>query len=382
MLPVPGGYQEIFLLLSRIRPLRTLRSSSRISSATKAFAAAGVLAAAVVAITGCNHGHKADVLATVNGKPITKSQVDMLYEKAVGDQPQKPSKVQTEIVRLNILGQMIDQEILMQRAEKMHLVASDQDVNSQLNEIKAPFTDQQFQEKLKQNHLTLAALKHEIRQKLTTQKLFNKEINSKIDISDSEIADYYKSHISDFNVTQPEYHLAQILVTNIPGNPKQVGNLQNSKAMNETEARKKIQMLYSRLQNGDDFGTLATNFSENPNNSSSGGDMGLIPETTLKTDPEVYNAIKGLTPGEMTGILPVYETPQHKKQIGYEIFKLLDKESAGQQPLSDPRVQQAIRQHLQKGRAQLLQDAYMEMLRDQAHVQNFYADQIFKDGAK
>lgn len=370
------------MLLSRIRPLRMLRTPIRFSRATKAFAAASLLAATVVAVTGCNHGHKADVMATVNGKPIMKSEVDMVYENTVGSQPQKPSKVQAEIVRLSILRRLIDQEILMQRAAKMHLVASDQDVNSQLSEYEAPFTKEQFKQRLEQNHLTLAGLKREIRDNLTKQKLINKEINSKIDITDAEITKYYKEHIADFNVTQPEYHIAEIVVTNIPGNPQQVGNLQNSKAMNDAEARKKIEMLDNRLKNGDDFGTLASNFSEDANNASNGGDMGIISEDSLKGDPEVYNAISKLTPGEITGILPMYATPADKKVIGYAIYKLLDKESPGQRDLSDPRVQQAIRQRLQQSRSQLLQDAYLEMLRDQAHVQNYYADQIFKDGAK
>ncbi len=358
------------------------RSTPTFSRAIQSLVAATLLAAGVLAVTGCNHSHKADVLATVNGKPIMKSDVDMVYDTTVGNQAQKPSKVQSEIVRLNILRQLIDQKILMQRAAKMHLVASDQDVNSRLNEIKAPFTAEQFQERLDQNHLTLDALKREIRTNLTEEKLFNKEINSKIDITDGQIAEYYKEHTAEFNVAQPQYHLAQILVTNIPGNPQQAGNLQNSKAMNDAEARKKIQMLLTRLQNGDDFATLATNFSENPENASNGGDMGYITEDTLKTDPEVYNAIKKLMPGEITGILPTYATAAHKKVIGYAIYKLLDKENAGQRDLSDPRVQQAIRQRLRQSRAQLLKDAYIEMLRDQAHVENFYADQIFKEGAK
>lgn len=321
-------------------------------------------------------------MATVNGKPILKSDADVLYQNAVGNQAQKPSKVQGEIVRLNILRQLIDQEILMQRAAKMHLVASDEDVNARINEIKAPFTPEQFQQRLDQNHLTLDALKHEIRNNLTEEKLFNKEINSKIDITSGQIADYYNEHKAEFNVAQPQYHLAQILVTNIPANPQKAGNLQNSKAMNDAEARKKIEMLRTRLQNGDDFATLATNFSENPENASNGGDMGYVTEDALKTDPEVYGAIKQLTPGEITGILPTYATPAHKKVIGYAIYKLLDKEGAGQRDLSDPRVQQAIRQRLRQSRAQLLKDAYIEMLRDQAHVQNYYAEQIFKEGAK
>jgi peptidyl-prolyl cis-trans isomerase SurA len=72
---------------------------------------------------------------------------------------------------------------------------------------------------------------------------------------------------------------------------------------------------------------------------------------------------------------------QTKKPIGYAIYKLISREPAGQRDLSDPRVQQSIRQQLRDGRAQLLKAAYFEMLRDQAKVENFFAEQIFKNDA-
>jgi len=45
-------------------------------------------------------------------------------------------------------------------------------------------------------------------------------------------------------------------------------------------------------------------------------------------------------------------------------------------------VQQEIRQSLRNGHAQLLTNAYREMLRDDAKVHNYLADQILRDGAK
>lgn len=365
------------------RPLSsrmTLTARSFFRRPARTVLSAGLLLASVAAISGCSGTHKAGVLATVNGKPVLKSQVDMLYAANTGNQTEQPTVVQADIVRLNILRQLIDQEILMQRAAKMNLVASNEDVQSRLNEIKAPFTPSEFEAQLAQRHLTIDALKNNIREALTTQKLFNKEINSKIDVTASQIADYYSAHKTEFDIPQPQYHLAQILVTNIPGNPKNVGNLQDSKAMNDAEAKRKIKMLDERLKNGDDFGTLASNFSENPQTATNGGDMGFISQQELQSDPEVYGAINQLTPGEITPVMPVYATPEHKKVIGYAIYKLLDKENAGQRDLNDPRVQQSIRQTLHDSRAQLLRDAYVEMLRDQAHVVNYYAESIFKNG--
>jgi SurA-like N-terminal domain/PPIC-type PPIASE domain len=360
-------------------PLDFLRKSKLLSCLT-----AGALAAALgVSLTGCQHGHGPDVVATVNGKPIMRADMELRYQATLGNSHQQPSEEQADIVRLNIVHDLIDHEILMQRAAKLHLTASDEEVQAKLDEVKAPYTGDEFNKWLDQQHLTLDKLKDEIRRDKTEEKLFNKEINSRINVTDADISNYYNAHKVDFDVPQPQYHIAQIVVTSIPGPPQQAGNLQNSKAANDAEAKHKIEMLHTRLESGENFGLLAANYSERPDNAQSGGDMGIVTESQLESDPDVYAAITKLTPGEVTGVLPLYEnTPTGKKQVGYAIYKLLDKESAGQHDLSDPRVQQAIRKQLHDARSQLLQNAYIEMLQDQAKVVNYYAEEIFKNGVQ
>ena len=76
-------------------------------------------------------------------------------------------------------------------------------------------------------------------------KVLNKEVTSKINVSDGDITNYYNQHKAEFNLIAPQYHLAQILVTTQP-NP-QVRNLKNDKAQNEAEAKKKVAMLTNRL---------------------------------------------------------------------------------------------------------------------------------------
>ena len=340
------------------------------------------LAVALAFCAGCQHPHDANTMATVNGKPILRSEVEALYQTNLGDSHQTPSPVQADNLRLNILRQLIDEEILMQRAAKQNLTATDEEVSDRLNELKAPFTQEEFQKRLDAQHMTLADLKREIRRSRTEEKLFNKEITSRINITDSDIANYYNQHKADFDLIEPRYHLAQILVTSQPMPPQQVGNLQNSKAMNDAEARRKIQMLHNRLESGDDFGALAMNFSENSNTAGNGGDMGFVSDSQLRSDPAVYAAVSKLKPGEITDVLPIYANGNSRQPVAYQIFKLLDYEGAGQRELSDPRVQQAIRQQLRDSREQLLKNAYLEMLRDQAHVVNYYAEEVFKNGAQ
>src|SRR5579859_5896041 len=72
-------------------------------------------------IDGCHRPPAADVMATVNGKDITQSDLEKYYKATLGDTPQDPSPEQANIVRLNILRQMIQDEILQQQAAKLNL---------------------------------------------------------------------------------------------------------------------------------------------------------------------------------------------------------------------------------------------------------------------
>ena len=342
-----------------------------------------VALAAILGAAGCQRGHNADTLATVNSKPILRSDVETRYQDTLGQSNQHPSREQGDIIRLNVVRDLIDEEILMQRAAKLNLTATDEEVQSKINEFKAPFTQEEFNKRLQDRHLTLDDLKREIRRGKTEEKLFNKEINSKINITDTDINGYYNAHKAEFNLIEPQYHLAQIVVTSVAAPAQQAGNLQNSKAANDTDAKKKIETLHNRIESGEDFGMLAANFSERPDNAQSGGDMGFVSESQLHGEPDVYAAIAKLNPGQVTAVLPLYEgTPAGKKAVGYQIIKLVDKQAAGQRELNDPRVQQAIRTQLRDARSQLLKNAYIEMLRDQSRVENYFAEEIFKNGAQ
>jgi peptidyl-prolyl cis-trans isomerase SurA len=339
----------------------------------------------LIAFTACKHAPSPDVMATVNGKDISRSDLDKAYNdyKATqGETPQAPSAEQANSVRLNLLQKMVDDEILQQRAEKLNLAASDEDVNAKLTELKAPYTQEEFDKQLKQRNMTLEDLKQQIRRKLTSEKLINKEIESKIAITDADINGYYAAHKSEFNVIEPQYHLARIVVS--AGGMQQPGSLPGTRAISDADARKKIQTVRSRVASGEDFGALAVNFSEDPNTNSNAGDMGFIAESALQqSDPPAFTAISKLKSGQVSDVLPIYGgAGPTQRAIGYAIYKLIAREPAGQRELNNPSVQQSIRQNLRESHAQMLRLAYYEVLRDEAKVRNYFAEQILKEGAK
>ena len=319
------------------------------------------------------------MVATVNGKEILRADLERNYQISLGDNPQTPSPQEADIRRLNVLHQMIQDEILQQRAAKLNLTASDEDVNARLTEIKAPYTQDQFFNLLKQRNMSLDDLKRDIRRQLTETKLINKEIESKINITDAEIAAYYAAHKAEFDLIEPQYHLAQIVVTNMPA--QQGGNMQN-KASGDADPKKKIEALYSRLESGQDFATVAAQFSEDPNTASNGRRHGLCQGIAAQ------ERSCGVRRNQQAQAGPVHRpaadlrlSPGHKI-AGYAIYKLIARDPAGQRDLNDPRVRQAIHQLLHENDKQLLQNAYLEMLLDEARVRNYLAEQILKQGAQ
>ena len=318
-------------------------------------------------LASCNRSAPANVAATVNGRAITYAELDKQYQSQFATPGERPSDDQLEIQRLEVLRTLIDSEIMLQRAEKMGLMAGDADVEAKFNELKAPYTQEEFQKQLNARKMTAEDLRAQLRRDLSVSKLFNKEITSQISITDKDISDFYGANKASFNLAEPQIHMAQIMVT--PGPDPNVRNLKNDKAQDEEQARKKVENLFARLRQGEDFGMLAQNYSEDPQSSQNGGDLGFIPESALeKANAELRRTVVALRPGETTNVLRTNE--------GYRILKVISREPAGQRDLTDPKVQQTIRETLINRKDQLLKAAYYEMARNDAKVVNYFANRV------
>lgn len=313
-----------------------------------------------------------NVWATVNGAEIDRAEVDKYYRSRVQAQGAVPSHDEALSLKLSILDQLIDNELLYQRAKTLNLIATDSEVQDKFNQSKAPFTEDEFQNKLKQSGLTVDDLKKEIRRELSIEKLLNREVVAKIVISDADVADFYAKNQAQFNVSEPQYHVAQIVVT--PHPDPGVHNRKNDDATTPEQAKRKVEMLEQQLAAGTDFSQEAMDYSEDAN-SSNGGDLGFIPQSSLnQTDAALKTAVLALQPGQVSKPIELKD--------GYHIIKLIAREPAGQRLLSDPQVQQSIRTTLQNRREQLLRAAYVSVARDQAHVVNYLAREVLESAGK
>jgi peptidyl-prolyl cis-trans isomerase SurA len=196
---------------------------------------------------------------------------------------------------------------------------------------------------------------------------------AKIAITDQDVADFYNSNKAQFNVAEPQYRIAQIVVT--PRKEPQIRNRKNDDATNEAEAQRKVKMLMDRLNSGADFAQLAMDYSEDMNSAATGGDLGYVPESALnQSDPALKKMVVGLKPGQVS--------PPIQLKEGYRILKLITRESPGLRGITDPQVQQTIRDTLRNRKEQLLKAAYLAIARDEARTENYLAEQVIEAAGK
>jgi peptidyl-prolyl cis-trans isomerase SurA len=314
-----------------------------------------------------------DVWAVVNGKEISRGVVEKYYRTRVNAEAPEPSQEESLSLKLSILDELINNEILIERATKMNLTASDAEVEDKFTESKSPYTEEEFQKKLKDTGLTVDDLKSDIRRQLSIQKLLNREVIAKIAITDQDITDFYNKNRAQFNVAETQYHIAQIVVT--PRPDPTVRNRKNDKATTDAEAKRKAALLEQKINGGADFAALAMDYSED-STASTGGDLGFVPESNLnQSDPVLKKAVLAMKAGEITQPIPI-------NKGGFRILKLIAKESAGQREISDPQVQTSIRDMLRNRKEQLLRSAYLVEARDESHVTNYLARQITESAGK
>ncbi len=333
------------------------------------------LGAALTLLPGCRKQETpaADVWARVNGREIHRDEVEKYYRGVASQQGQDPSAEEGLLLKLNIVDELINNEILAERARKLGLEASDGEVEDKFTELKSPYTEEEFQKQLKDRGISVADQKQALRRQISIQKLINREVLSKITITDQDVAEFYNANPAQFNVAEPQYHLAQILVT--PVKDAQIRNRKNSDAVTDIQAQQKAAALLKEVNGGADFSQVAMDYSEDPVNAATGGDLGWVPESSLRNpkqdNPDLSRMVLSMHPGEVSKVL-------RTKEGSYRILKVLGREAAGQRTLDDPQVKSTVRENLKSRKEQLLRAAYIAVARDESRVENFFARQVLE----
>jgi peptidyl-prolyl cis-trans isomerase SurA len=266
---------------------------------------------------------------------------------------------------LQVLGSLIQREVLFQRADKEKLLPTEDEITAAINTQKqqSGMTDDDFQKNLTAQNLTMESLREEARKDIAIKKLQDK-YNSKITVNDKEVEDFYNGNRERF-VSSRGVALGMIVVD--PADNASQGIVQND-AKSDTEAKLKIDNIYQQLKSGADFATVARAKSEDPTSLQRGGDIGFATEDDLK-----QNAFPPELIARFFGPMQVGDTtePVHFNSGKWYVFKLEEKRlSTENLTLESPGVRQQITQALIKQRGEILNAALQEVATNEAKIVN------------
>jgi peptidyl-prolyl cis-trans isomerase SurA len=306
----------------------------------------------------------------VNGTEVKRDHVERLYRTMLNSEAGTPTDEEALSAKLSILEDMINDEILIARAAGLQIAPTEEEIAKAVVEQRGQLTEEAFTKQLSDRRITPEEFRQEVRRELIVRKVVEKEINDKVIVSDAEITAFFEKNREQFNVKERQYHLAQIVVNSQP-NP-QVVNRRGDDATTPEQAQRKVTMLTERLRTGDSFADLAVDFSEDPQSSPNGGDIGFVPQSRIDAaPPQLRQAVMAMKPGQVS-------TVNAGTQV--TILALVAIQEPGQREISNPEVKDAIQQGLKDRRLQLMQNAFMSRVRNEAEVVNYLARQIV-DGA-
>lgn len=177
------------------------------------------------------------------------------------------------------------------------------------------------------------------------------------EISEEEIATYAETHEADLQMLYQDrledFQLgSQLRLRHILfelGPTPTPGELE--------EAQKRAEAALARLEAGDDFGTLATELSDDPSTKDSGGDLGLVEPDEIAS--ELALAANGLEPGQHSGVV--------RTDRGLHLVKLEERVEAGARPFAEVRDELAREGAIKQAasaRADEITDALAQAIRD------------------
>lgn len=285
---------------------------------------------------------------------------------------QASSEDESLAAKLNLLDRMITEETLLARARELKIEVPASDLDAAFNEGKKNIPDDAFNKELAARNLTAADMRDAAGRDLVIQKLIEREVTSKISVTDRDVDAFFQANKARFNLPEDAYHIAQIVVT--PGRDAGINNRTGDDAATPQAAAAKAKMLMERLKAGAPFNEMAMDYSEDSQSAAQGGDVGLVPVSALRqVPPQLRDVVVNAKPGSVNIV---------SMDGGYTIVALVARQSAGQRDPSMPEVRDSITATLRGGREQLLRAAYVETVREKATVVNYLARRLVESAGK
>jgi peptidyl-prolyl cis-trans isomerase SurA len=294
-----------------------------------------------------------EIIARVNNQIITMSD----YQKAAAGLHQEveqdcqnctQAQIDSQMAdhRKNLLRDMIDQQLLIERAKDMD-VNVETDLIKRLDDVRKQnnlSTMEDLEKAVESQGIVWEDYKNQMRNGMLTQEVIRREVGGRMDIGSDEVKKYYEAHQQEFN--RPEQvALAEIFLGTQDKSPEEIEAI-----------RTRADDLHNRLVKGEDFTALAKRYSQG-STAQDGGELGTYERGQLAKQLE--DAVFGLEKGQFSDVI--------QTKTGFEILKVFGHYQAGLQPLD--KVEGEITNVLYRQKMDPALRTYLAQLREESYVQ-------------
>ncbi|MCC7404307.1 MAG: peptidylprolyl isomerase [Bdellovibrionales bacterium] len=248
------------------------------------------------------------ILAIVNDEIITQTDMQRFKTKLSSG-----GLIDEAIIRLvdpkvilkdekALINHLIDERLVDSEIKKKGLAVTVERIEQEIRNItrRNGISRAQLKAALQEKGVNFSEYQDFVRSSLERQSLIEKEVSSKIKISDDDVSSFYVTQMGDKTANVFEYTMSHILFLTNKG---------------EKEAHQRARLVQDKLKAGSsNFETLASQFSEDPN-FSQGGLLGTFKSGEML--PEIELAVRALSVGETTGVV--------KTRVGLHLVKVLKK---------------------------------------------------------
>jgi peptidyl-prolyl cis-trans isomerase SurA len=268
------------------------------------FSLFGLLAALSGSVAAAQPLEADHIVAVVNSEVITRHDLDTRLESALRQLRAQgtPLPPQDQLER-QMLERLIMERAQLQYAQETGIKPDDGQLDQAIGRIAAGnnLSLAEFRKALEADGMTFAAFREEIRNEMSMVRLREREVDSKLIVSEGEIDNYLANQAA--NGGNEEYQLAHILLrAPESASPEQLQKL-----------RQRAEEALQRARGGENFAELSAAYSDAPD-ALQGGSLGWRQRDRL---PALYaEALASLQPGQVSGLL--------RSSAGFHILKLIE----------------------------------------------------------
>jgi parvulin-like peptidyl-prolyl isomerase len=298
------------------------------------------------------------VIAKGSGVEVKRSQLDevigAIKAKAMA-QGQTISQDQLTQFKQMALSDLIATQLLLQRATDADKAKGQKEADDQIARILKQFGSQDaLDRQLKASGKTMDELRAQAAKSGTTSAVLIRELNATP--TDADLKKYYDAHPADFE--QPETaHVSHILLLTVDPSTRTPLPDDQIKAK-----RKLIDDLLKRARAGEDFATLAKQYSEDPGSKENGGELPAFPRGQMV--PEFEAAAFTMNTNTISDVVTTV--------YGYHIIKLIERKPA--KKLDYASVSDNLKDYLTLQNLKQLAPPYVAKLKKAANVEILDAD--------